>query len=139
MLVDLLLWNRESRALQEMFKRFEGRVIPYTEPTNSAGTKALPVSFTLFVESIVQFPLALLLQQLIQWLPLRVRLLLENGAIHLEDASHGGDVRRIHISSFSGFSIWNTPLASMYCRVISCLYLYLASLNSARSAGHNGT
>jgi hypothetical protein len=133
MLVDLLLWNRESRALQEMFKRFECRVIPCTEPTNSAGTKALPVSFTLFVESIVQFPLALLLQQLIQWLPLRVRLLLENGAIHLEDASHGGDVRRNHIA------IWNTPLASMYCRVISCLYLYLASLNSARSAGHNGT
>src|SRR5882724_4130821 len=27
-LLDLLLWNRESRALQEIFKRFECRVIP---------------------------------------------------------------------------------------------------------------
>ena len=31
------------------------------------------------------------------------------------------------------------PLASMYCRVISCLYLYFASLNSPKRAGHSGT
>src|SRR6202171_6480240 len=41
--------------------------------------------------------------------------------------------------ALAGFSIRNAPLASMYCRVIACLYLYFASLNSPRSAGHNGT
>src|SRR5713101_2627842 len=82
-------------------------MIPYAELGGRSagyrsGGQSRPSSATLLAQGVVQLPLVLLLQHLVQGFPLRVRLLLEDGAIHLEDASHGGYVHRSHVASFSG-------------------------------------
>jgi hypothetical protein len=48
-----------------------------------------PGSLTLIAQSLVQFALALLLEQVVEGFPLRVRLLLEDGAVDFEGAFHG--------------------------------------------------
>src|SRR5579883_440423 len=47
-------------------------------------------SLTLLADRVIQLPLALLLEQVVQHLPLRVRLLLDDAVIHLESAFYGG-------------------------------------------------
>jgi hypothetical protein len=43
------------------------------------------------------------------------------------------------LPAFSGFSMMNAPLASMFCRVISCRSLYFASLKFPMRPWHSGT
>ncbi len=134
--------SRTSRALQEMFGRFECRMIPCAEkggrPTRQAQKLCQPHLhclrsasssfpwFCFFSSSSRGFHFASGFCWRITLYTLRT---LPTAATFIAATS----------PAFVEFSIRNVPLASMYCRVISCRYLYFASLNSPSRAGHNGT
>ena len=63
-----------------------------------AAKEQLSGSVALLLYKVLEFPLALLLQQVVQGLGLCFGLLLKNGTIGPENAFHGGKVHRVHIA-----------------------------------------